>query len=98
MVDFTERPVYPTHFLSIQTLGSLRVRGEDVNFNISCFSLADGRHATVEVKDVSLTAKVVDLPCIIGSMKTHDNKMFYKTADISQVWMSFLNLLALTSF
>ncbi|ELK29802.1 Transcription initiation factor TFIID subunit 7-like protein [Myotis davidii] len=45
---------------------------------------ADGRHAAVEVKDVSLTAKVVDLPCVIGSLKTLDNKMFYKTADISQ--------------
>ncbi|XP_059535227.1 transcription initiation factor TFIID subunit 7-like isoform X1 [Myotis daubentonii] len=46
---------------------------------------ADGRHAAVEVKDVSLTAKVVDLPCVIGSLKTLDNKMFYKTADISQM-------------
>ncbi|XP_014398097.1 PREDICTED: transcription initiation factor TFIID subunit 7-like isoform X2 [Myotis brandtii] len=46
---------------------------------------SDGRHAAVEVKDVSLTAKVVDLPCVIGSLKTLDNKMFYKTADISQM-------------
>ncbi|XP_035872247.1 transcription initiation factor TFIID subunit 7-like [Phyllostomus discolor] len=46
---------------------------------------SDGRHATVEVKDVSLTAKMVDLPCTIGSLKTLDNKIFYKTADISQM-------------
>ncbi|KAM7044483.1 transcription initiation factor TFIID subunit 7-like [Molossus nigricans] len=46
---------------------------------------SDGRHGTVEVKDVSLTAKVVDLPCVIGSLKTLDNKIFYKTADISQM-------------
>lgn len=38
------------------------------------------------------------MPCIIGSLKTLDKKTFYKTADISQVWMSFLNLLVLTSF
>ncbi|KAM5290994.1 transcription initiation factor TFIID subunit 7-like [Glossophaga mutica] len=46
---------------------------------------SDGHHATVEVKDVSLTAKMVDLPCTIGSLKTLDNKIFYKTADVSQM-------------
>ncbi|XP_053773428.1 transcription initiation factor TFIID subunit 7-like isoform X2 [Desmodus rotundus] len=46
---------------------------------------SDGHHATVEVKDVSLSAKMVDLPCTIGSLKTLDNKVFYKTADISQM-------------
>ncbi|XP_015987651.1 transcription initiation factor TFIID subunit 7-like isoform X3 [Rousettus aegyptiacus] len=45
----------------------------------------DGRHAVVEVEDVSLNAKLVDLPCVIGSLKTIDNKTFYKTADISQM-------------
>ncbi|XP_004447630.1 transcription initiation factor TFIID subunit 7-like [Dasypus novemcinctus] len=45
----------------------------------------DGRHAIVEVEDVSLTAKLVDLPCVIGSLKTLDKKNFYKTADISQM-------------
>lgn len=71
---------------------------EDVNFNFSYLSSADGRHAVVQVEDVSLAAKVVDLPCVIGSLKSLDKKTFYKTADISQVWTSFLNLLALTSF
>uniref|UniRef100_A0A8C9KH32 TATA-box binding protein associated factor 7 like n=1 Tax=Panthera tigris altaica TaxID=74533 RepID=A0A8C9KH32_PANTA len=46
---------------------------------------SDGRHAVVDVEDVSLTAKLVDLPCIIGSLKTLDKKTFYKTADISQM-------------
>ncbi|XP_057169888.1 transcription initiation factor TFIID subunit 7-like isoform X2 [Ursus arctos] len=46
---------------------------------------SDGRHAVVEVEDVSLAAKVVDLPCVIGSLKTLDKKTFYKTADISQM-------------
>ncbi|XP_058392326.1 transcription initiation factor TFIID subunit 7-like isoform X2 [Diceros bicornis minor] len=45
----------------------------------------DGRHAVVEVEDVSLTANLVDLPCVIGSLKTLDKKTFYKTADISQM-------------
>ncbi|KAM9576890.1 transcription initiation factor TFIID subunit 7-like [Trichechus inunguis] len=45
----------------------------------------DGRRAVVQVEDVSLTAKLVDLPCVIGSLKTLDKKTFYKTADISQM-------------
>nr|XP_035933235.1 transcription initiation factor TFIID subunit 7-like isoform X3 [Halichoerus grypus] len=46
---------------------------------------SDGRHAVVQVEDVSLAAKVVDLPCVIGSLKSLDKKTFYKTADISQM-------------
>ncbi|XP_069319973.1 transcription initiation factor TFIID subunit 7-like isoform X1 [Eulemur rufifrons] len=46
---------------------------------------SDGRNALVEIEDVSLAAKLVDLPCVIGSLKTHDKKNFYKTADISQM-------------
>ncbi|XP_007950387.1 transcription initiation factor TFIID subunit 7-like [Orycteropus afer afer] len=45
----------------------------------------DGRHAVVEVEDVSLAATLVDLPCVVGSLKTLDKKTFYKTADISQM-------------
>ncbi|XP_060232910.1 transcription initiation factor TFIID subunit 7-like isoform X3 [Meriones unguiculatus] len=45
----------------------------------------DSRHAVVQVNDVSLSAKVVDLPSVIESLKTHDRKTFYKTADISQM-------------
>lgn len=29
--------------------------------------------------------QLVDLPCIIETLKTTDNKTFYKTADISQM-------------
>nr|XP_055194587.1 transcription initiation factor TFIID subunit 7-like isoform X1 [Nyctereutes procyonoides] len=46
---------------------------------------SDGRHAIVEVEEISLAAKLVDLPCVIGSLKTLDKKTFYKTADISQM-------------
>ncbi|XP_061265204.1 transcription initiation factor TFIID subunit 7-like isoform X2 [Bos javanicus] len=46
---------------------------------------SDTRHAVVEVDNVSLAAKLVDLPCVIGSLKTLDRKSFYKTADVSQM-------------
>ncbi|KAM7328179.1 hypothetical protein ACRRTK_012271 [Alexandromys fortis] len=45
----------------------------------------DTRHAIVQVDNVSLSARVVDLPCVIGSLKTYDRKTFYHTADISQM-------------
>lgn len=76
----------------------LRVHWEDVNFNFFYFSSADTRRAVVEVGNVSLAAKLVDLPCVIGSLKTLDRKTFYKTADVSQVWTSFPNLFTLISF
>ncbi|XP_028641649.1 transcription initiation factor TFIID subunit 7-like [Grammomys surdaster] len=46
---------------------------------------SDGHHAVVQVEDVSLPAKLVNLPCVIGSLKTIDRKTFYKMADISQM-------------
>uniref|UniRef100_A0A8C6RSG3 TAFII55 protein conserved region domain-containing protein n=1 Tax=Nannospalax galili TaxID=1026970 RepID=A0A8C6RSG3_NANGA len=46
---------------------------------------SDGHHAVVQVEDVTLSAKLVDLPCAIGSMETVDRKTFYQTADISQM-------------
>ncbi|XP_015282765.1 PREDICTED: transcription initiation factor TFIID subunit 7-like [Gekko japonicus] len=45
---------------------------------------ADGRHGIVRVDRVPLAAKLVDLPCIIESLKTIDKKTFYKTADVCQ--------------
>ncbi|XP_061034160.1 transcription initiation factor TFIID subunit 7-like [Eubalaena glacialis] len=47
--------------------------------------LSDGRHAVVGVEGVSLSAKLVDLPCVTESLKTLDKKTFFKTADISQM-------------
>ncbi|XP_028671748.1 transcription initiation factor TFIID subunit 7 isoform X3 [Erpetoichthys calabaricus] len=46
---------------------------------------ADGRHGIVRVDRVPLACKLVDLPCIIESLKTVDKKTFYKTADICQM-------------
>ncbi|XP_006869177.1 PREDICTED: transcription initiation factor TFIID subunit 7-like [Chrysochloris asiatica] len=45
----------------------------------------DTRQAVVEIEDVSLTAKLVDLPCVVESFKSLDKTAFYKSADISQM-------------
>lgn len=39
----------------------------------------------VEAGDCVLFLQVVDIPTIVESLKTIDNKSFYKTADICQV-------------
>ena len=49
------------------------------------FIAGDFRHGTVRLDGESLSAKLVDLPCVIESLKTLDMKTFYKTADICQV-------------
>lgn len=49
------------------------------------YLLADGRHGIVRVDRVPLACKLVDVPCMIESMKTVDKKTFYKTADVCQV-------------
>ncbi|XP_054977123.1 transcription initiation factor TFIID subunit 7-like [Sorex araneus] len=62
------------HSRNISTKSKLRI------------DLTPGRnYAAVEIEDVSLAARLVNLPCIIGSFKTLDRKTFYKTADISQM-------------
>lgn len=48
----------------------------------------DGRHGIVRVDRVPLASKLVDLPCIMESLKTIDKKTFYKTADICQMLVS----------
>ncbi|CAL1676638.1 unnamed protein product [Lasius platythorax] len=45
----------------------------------------DMRYGEVRFDHWLLHAKVVDLPTIVESLKTIDNKSFYKTADICQV-------------
>lgn len=39
----------------------------------------------MRVDRVPLACKLVDLPCMIESLKTVDKKTFYKTADVCQV-------------
>ncbi|KAJ8933038.1 hypothetical protein NQ314_014278 [Rhamnusium bicolor] len=43
------------------------------------------RHGEVRIDHWLMTAKVVDLPTIVESLKTIDGKGFYKTADICQM-------------
>ncbi|XP_003793008.1 transcription initiation factor TFIID subunit 7-like [Otolemur garnettii] len=45
----------------------------------------DGRHGIVRVDGVPLASKLVDLPCVMESLKTIDKKTFYKTADVCQM-------------
>nr|XP_023013480.1 transcription initiation factor TFIID subunit 7 [Leptinotarsa decemlineata] len=45
----------------------------------------DMRHGEVRVDHWLMSAKVVDLPTIVESLKTIDGKGFYKTADICQM-------------
>ncbi|XP_026826391.1 transcription initiation factor TFIID subunit 7 isoform X1 [Ooceraea biroi] len=45
----------------------------------------DMRYGEVRVDHWLLHAKVMDLPTIVESLKTIDNKSFYKTADICQI-------------
>ncbi|XP_034037603.1 transcription initiation factor TFIID subunit 7 isoform X2 [Thalassophryne amazonica] len=51
----------------------------------------DGRHGIVRVDRVPLACKLVDLPCMIESMKTVDKKTFYKTADVCQMLVCTLD-------
>jgi len=45
----------------------------------------DSRHGKVTYGGYVFNAKLVDLPCIIESLKTIDRKTFYKTADVCQM-------------
>lgn len=43
------------------------------------------RHAAVKLDGQEMPAKLVDLPCIVETLKTFDKKNFYKVADVSQM-------------
>lgn len=57
----------------------------------------DSRRAMFHMGANNYNAKLVDLPCIIESQKTLDNKQMFKVADICQVhqlillrwWLSY---------
>lgn len=49
----------------------------------SCTS--DSRRAVFHIGNHTYAAKLVDLPCIVESQKTLDNKQMFKVADICQV-------------
>jgi len=45
----------------------------------------DMRHGCVRYGNEVFKMKLVDLPCVVESLKTTDTKSYYKTADISQM-------------
>ena len=45
----------------------------------------DSRRAIFHIGNNTYSAKLVDLPCVIESQKTLDNKQMFKVADICQV-------------
>lgn len=47
--------------------------------------ISDSRRATFYIGTTTYNAKLVDLPCIVESQKTLDNKHLFKVADICQV-------------
>ena len=49
------------------------------------FKFKDSRRAVFHVGTNAYSAKLVDLPCVIESQKTLDNKQMFKVADICQV-------------
>ena len=53
---------------------------------LHCFTIIlDSRRAVFHVGTGLYSAKLVDLPCILESQKTLDNKQMFKVADICQV-------------
>lgn len=51
-------------------------------FMIFCI---DSRRAVFHIGNNTYSSKLVDLPCVIESQKTLDNKQMFKVADICQV-------------
>ncbi|KAH8119428.1 TAFII55 protein conserved region-domain-containing protein [Phellopilus nigrolimitatus] len=49
------------------------------------FKFKDSRRAVFHIDNSLYSAKLVDLPCIIESQKTLDNKQMFKVADICQM-------------
>ncbi|KOS14850.1 transcription initiation factor tfiid 55 kda subunit [Malassezia pachydermatis] len=60
----------------------IRRRGE---YNDVWFKFKDSRRAVFHIGKQLYAAKLVDLPCIVESHKTLDNKQIFKIADISQM-------------
>jgi len=62
--------------------GPVSQGGADVSMR---FFSRDGRRAAVNIQGRHYAAILVDLPCIIESMKSWDRKGWWKSADISQM-------------
>lgn len=63
----------------------LKTDGETIKNRLTIQLDNDMRYGQVKLDDWNMHAKIVDLPTIVESLKTIDNKSFYKTADICQM-------------
>lgn len=59
--------------------------GATIKERLSISLEGDLRKGMVRIDERYLYAKVVDLPCVVESLKTIDKKSFYKTSDICQM-------------
>lgn len=88
-------PEYPTELESqfvlrlpdepAKLLREVLQTGENLKNRLTIQIENDMRHGQVRFDHWLMHSKIVDLPTIIESLKTIDNKSFYKTADISQM-------------
>ncbi|KAJ0180485.1 hypothetical protein K1T71_003889 [Dendrolimus kikuchii] len=68
-----------------KTLREILKTGENLKNRLTIQIDNDMRHGEVRLDHWLMHGKIVDLPTIIESLKTIDNKSFYKTADICQM-------------
>lgn len=58
---------------------------DDIKDRLSVELNTETRKGRIKFDDETFEARLVDLPCIVESLKTIDRKLFYKTADICQM-------------
>ena len=58
----------------------------------SCNATSDSRRGIFHIGNSTYSSKLVDLPCVIESQKTLDNKQLFKVADICQVSWGYFGL------
>ncbi|KNZ78429.1 Transcription initiation factor TFIID subunit 7 [Termitomyces sp. J132] len=69
----------------LKKMVAAREVGNDVWFKFK--GEQDSRRAVFHIGNSTYSAKLVDLPCIIESQKTLDNKQMFKVADICQMFV-----------
>ncbi|XP_065884676.1 transcription initiation factor TFIID subunit 7-like [Dysidea avara] len=61
------------------------IREDELTERLQISDFSDVREGLLHFDDITLSAKLMDLPCIIESHKTLDKKSLYKTGDICQI-------------
>lgn len=64
---------------------SAGIKDDSLGERLQIQFFGDMRKASIQINDQVLSAKLVDLPCIVESSKTLDKKTFYKTGDVCQM-------------